>query len=131
LAFPKSRPGQKPSQAKGQAWLFLAWLGPASGFRPEPAHHYLCINIRELLIPLWRGQLKCDSNDDKDTWDWVKLIGDVWTQHGKLVAEATKYFPSSFHRPPQNPVEKISSGYKAAELGIVMGLRNPRVSAMG
>jgi hypothetical protein len=77
--------------------------------------HLLCINIGELLIPLWRGQLKCDPNDDKDTWDWVKLIGDVWIQHGKLVAEATKYFPSSFHRPPRNPVEKISSGYKATE----------------
>ncbi|KIK07039.1 hypothetical protein K443DRAFT_87838, partial [Laccaria amethystina LaAM-08-1] len=25
------------------------------------------------------------------------------------------YFPSFFHRPPQNPVEKISSGYKATE----------------
>lgn len=36
LAFPKSRPGQKPSQAKGQAWL-----GLASGVRPEPAHYYL------------------------------------------------------------------------------------------
>ena len=77
--------------------------------------HLLCINIGELLIPLWRGQLKCDSNDDKDTWDWVKLIGNTWIEHGKLVAEATQYFPSSFHRPPRNPVEKISSGYKATE----------------
>ena len=34
LAFQYSRPGQKPSQAKGQAWL-----GPASGLRPELAHH--------------------------------------------------------------------------------------------
>jgi hypothetical protein len=77
--------------------------------------HLLCINIGELLIPLWRGQLKCDSNDNKDTWDWVKLIGNTWIEHGKLVAEATQYFPSSFHRPPRNPVEKISSGYKATE----------------
>ena len=44
LAFPDPRPGQKPSQAKGQAWLgpaFCAWLGLASGFRPKPAHHYI------------------------------------------------------------------------------------------
>jgi hypothetical protein len=39
----------------------------------------------------------------------------VWIQHGKLVAEATKYFLSSFHWPPRNLVEKISSGYKATE----------------
>ena len=42
LAFLYPRPGQKPAQAKSQARLgrlFLAWLGPASGFRPEPAHH--------------------------------------------------------------------------------------------
>ena len=77
--------------------------------------HLLCINLGELLIPLWRGQLKCDSNDNKETWDWVKLVGETWVKHGKLVANATKYFPSSFHRPPRNPVEKISSGYKATE----------------
>jgi hypothetical protein len=35
LAFPYPRPGQKPAQAKG--W---AWLGLASGLRLEPAHHY-------------------------------------------------------------------------------------------
>jgi hypothetical protein len=29
LAFPKSRPGQKPSQAKGQAWLGPAFFGSA------------------------------------------------------------------------------------------------------
>ena len=40
LAFLYPRPGQKPAQAKSQARLFLAWLGPASGFRPELAHHY-------------------------------------------------------------------------------------------
>ena len=34
LAFRNPEPGQKPSQAN-----FLAWLGPASGLRPEPAHH--------------------------------------------------------------------------------------------
>lgn len=77
--------------------------------------HLLCINIGELLIPLWRGQLKCDPNDNKESWDWVKLIGETWVEHGQLVANATQYFPSSFHRPPRNPVEKISSGYKATE----------------
>jgi len=77
--------------------------------------HLLCLNIGELLIPLWRGQLKCDPSDRKDSWEWAKLVDNVWIEHGKLVANATKYFPSFFHRPPRNPVEKISSGYKATE----------------
>ena len=34
LAFKNYKPGQKPPQAK-----LRAWLGPASGLRPEPAHH--------------------------------------------------------------------------------------------
>ena len=34
LAFKIYKPGQKPPQAK-----LRAWLGPASGLRPEPAHH--------------------------------------------------------------------------------------------
>ena len=36
--------------------------------------HLLCINLGELLIPLWRGTLKCESTDDKASWDWAKLI---------------------------------------------------------
>lgn len=62
--------------------------------------HLLFINLAELLIPLWRGTLRCDPPDSKTTWDWAKLVGKTWTEHGKLVAEATLYFPSSFHRPP-------------------------------
>ena len=77
--------------------------------------HLLFINLGELLIPLWRGTLSCDPLDDRSLWDWATLTGDTWLEHGKLVADATKYFPSSFHRPPRNPAEKISSGYKATE----------------
>ena len=36
LAFKIYKLGQKPPQAK-----LRAWLGLASGLRPEPAHHYL------------------------------------------------------------------------------------------
>ncbi|KAF8154160.1 hypothetical protein B0H34DRAFT_861033 [Crassisporium funariophilum] len=77
--------------------------------------HLFCINIGELLIPIWRGTFKCDPSDNKDSWDWATLTGQVWVEHGKLVASSTKHFPSSFHRPPRNPAEKISSGYKATE----------------
>ena len=87
---------------------------------PMPLCHsvdlmHLAINIGELQVPLWRGTFKCEQSDDKLTWDWVTLTGDVWQAHGKLVAESTIYFPSSFHRPPRNPAEKINSGYKATE----------------
>ena len=77
--------------------------------------HLLTLNLGELLVPLWRGELKCESTDNKADWDWVVLTGDKWLNHGKLVAAATKHFPSSFHRPPRNPAEKISSGYKSTE----------------
>ena len=77
--------------------------------------HLLTTNLGELLIPIWRGKFKCETTDNKATWDWVVLTGHAWQNHGKLVTAATKYFPSSFHRPPRNPAEKISSGYKASE----------------
>ncbi|KAG6876719.1 hypothetical protein C0992_012017 [Termitomyces sp. T32_za158] len=79
---------------------------------PLDLMHLPSINIPDLLISLWRGTLK-HSNDDH--WNWATLVGDVWTNHGKLVEDATQYFPSSFHRTPRNPAEKISSGFKATE----------------
>jgi hypothetical protein len=77
--------------------------------------HLLLINLGELMIPLWRGIMKCDPTDNRTSWEWATLTGDVWQAHGQLVADATTFFPSSFHRPPRNPAEKISSGYKATE----------------
>jgi hypothetical protein len=77
--------------------------------------HLLSLNIPDLLINLWRGMLDCDRNNDRTTWDWATLTGDVWEMHGRQVADATPYLPGSFDRPPRNPAEKISSGYKAWE----------------
>lgn len=77
--------------------------------------HLVALNIPDLLISLWRGQMECDRNDNKETWDWVVLIGETWKEHGQRVADATPYLPGSFDRPPRNPAEKISSGYKAWE----------------
>ena len=77
--------------------------------------HLLFINLGELLIPLWQGTLKCDLTDDHSLWEWATLTGDTWQSHGQLVADATPFFPSSFHRPPRNPADKISSGFKATE----------------
>jgi hypothetical protein len=77
--------------------------------------HLAALNLPDLLINLWRGTLDCDRRDDHSTWDWVKLVGKTWEEHGKQVAAATPYLPGSFDRPPRNPAEKISSGYKAWE----------------
>jgi len=82
---------------------------------PLDLMHLIFINLGELLIPLWRGTMKCDVTDSVSSWDWATLTGDAWQAHGKVVADATPFFPSSFHRPPCNPAEKISSGYKATE----------------
>ena len=77
--------------------------------------HLASLNLTDLLINLWRGMLDCEKPDDKASWDWAVLKGDIWKEHGMIVAKATPYLPGSFDRPPRNPAEKISSGYKAWE----------------
>jgi hypothetical protein len=85
-----------------------------TGF-PADIMHLVSLNLTDLLLGLWRGSFDIDPNDDKQTWDWAVLKGNIWKEHGKRVAAATTYLPSSFDRPPRNPAEKISSGYKAWE----------------
>ena len=75
--------------------------------------HLGALNLSDLMISLWRGTIDCTKPDDKSTWTWLVLQGDVWQQHGKAVADALHYLPSSFDRPPRNIVEKLTSGYKA------------------
>jgi hypothetical protein len=87
--------------------------------------HLAALNIPDLLIGLWRGTLDCDNNDDKRTWDWAVLIGSTWENHGRDVAACTPYLPGSFDRPPRNPAEKISSGYKAWEFLIYIYALGP------
>ncbi|EJD39909.1 hypothetical protein AURDEDRAFT_171047 [Auricularia subglabra TFB-10046 SS5] len=75
---------------------------------------HLVLNLSELLIPLWRGTFE-RAETDTESWDWAKLTGATWEQHGRDVAAATQYLPSSFDRAPRNPAEKINSGYKQWE----------------
>ncbi|OBZ71428.1 hypothetical protein A0H81_08373 [Grifola frondosa] len=82
--------------------------------------HLLALNIPDLLLSLWRGTLYCEKSDDKVTWDWATLKGDTWKVHGAMVAAATPYLPGSFDRPPRNPAEKMSSGYKAWEFSMYL-----------
>ncbi|THU87219.1 hypothetical protein K435DRAFT_682055 [Dendrothele bispora CBS 962.96] len=78
--------------------------------------HLPALNITDLYIPLWRGAFDCDPTDSKTTWDWAVLkSASAWKAHGQDVVAATPYIPGSFDRPPRNPAEKISSGYKAWE----------------
>jgi hypothetical protein len=78
--------------------------------------HLPALNIPDLYISLWRGALDCDSTDNKNTWDWAVLRSSAaWKAHGKEVVAITPYIPTSFGRPPRNPAEKITSGYKASE----------------
>ena len=84
---------------------------------PGDLMHQPVINLCDLLISLWRGKTKLNGSDKRDTWDWAVLMDTkLWEEHGKEVARMGPFFPSSFGRPPRNPAEKLSSGYKAHEL---------------
>lgn len=107
----------KPSILSGLVERYM--LPPPKCFTID-LMHLIFLNVGELLIPLWRGTMKAGHGDDASTWPWATLVDQengeqVWTNHGALVAAATKYFPSSFHRTPRNPAEKINSGFKATE----------------
>ncbi|KAG2065942.1 hypothetical protein BDR04DRAFT_1160881 [Suillus decipiens] len=78
--------------------------------------HIAAINIADELIPIWCDSFRCEPTDNKETWDWAVLKGQVWQDHGKAVADATPYLPGSFDCPPCNPTQKINSGYKAWEI---------------
>ncbi|KAJ7614720.1 hypothetical protein DFH06DRAFT_1368080 [Mycena polygramma] len=77
--------------------------------------HWSGMNWPDINHQLHAGKIQCEHPDSKDNWPWAVLTGEVWKKHGKAVADATPYLPGSFDRPPRNPAEKISSGYKAWE----------------
>ena len=78
--------------------------------------HQPLINLTALLLDLWCARPDARDYDRTTVWPWAVLTGDVWEEHGKAVAQASKHLPTSFGRVPRNPQEKISSGYKAWEL---------------
>lgn len=93
--------------------------------------HLEGLNIPQFLIGLWRGgqgsgslSVNCATTDSRDDWDWAVLADSgVWDAHGSEVADSTEYLPGCFERPPRDPSEKISSGYKATEfLAYLYGL---------
>ena len=82
---------------------------------PGDLMHQPIINIAALLLDLWCKRPEARDADPKGPWPWAVLTGDAWVEHGKVVAEAARHLPTSFGRPPRNPQEKVSSGYKAWE----------------
>ena len=77
--------------------------------------HQPVINIAALLFDLWCARPGLRAHDSSSLWPWAVLVGDVWDDHGKVVARAARFLPTSFGRTPRNPQEKISSGYNAWE----------------
>ncbi len=77
--------------------------------------HLGALNLSDLIISLWWGTIDYTQPDNKDTWIWLVLKGNVWQRHGKSIMNALYFLPSSFEWPPQNIAEKLTSGYKAWE----------------
>ena len=77
--------------------------------------HQPVINLAALLFDLWCKRPGARDHDNDSFWPWAVLTGNNWVNHGKVVARAARYLPTSFGRTPRNPQEKISSGYKAWE----------------
>ena len=82
---------------------------------PGDLMHQPLINLAALLLDLWCARPAARKYDRDTLWPWAVLTGEAWEIHGKVVWRAAKYLPTSFGRPPRNPQEKISSGYKAWE----------------
>ncbi|KAF8833144.1 hypothetical protein BDN67DRAFT_992893 [Paxillus ammoniavirescens] len=68
---------------------------------------------------------ECDANDNKSTWWWATLVGEVWKTLGKDTADTRSHLPGSYDRPPRNIAEKINSGYKAWEFWIFLTSLGP------
>jgi hypothetical protein len=98
-------------------------LGVPNIFGPD-FMHLPTLNHGDMFTSAWRGTLKCEATDDITTWDFaVFRDAEKWKRHGQQVADALKYIPGSYDRPPRNIAEKISSGYKAKEWqGYLFGL---------
>ncbi|KAF9243887.1 hypothetical protein BU15DRAFT_21889, partial [Melanogaster broomeanus] len=82
---------------------------------------HLVANLADLVLSLWRGTMKCDRTDSKDTWDWAIFQDvDLWDAHGELVERAGQHLPGSFGRKPRNIAEKINTQYKTWEYQVYL-----------
>jgi hypothetical protein len=89
--------------------------------------HLPALNAPDLLFSLWRGSMKCDTEngDSKATWNRFMCFQDstTWKQWGARIGSLVPYIPVWHGRAPRNPAEKMSSGYKGEEYeNLVFGL---------
>lgn len=77
--------------------------------------HQPVINMASLLFDLWCARSGLHDKDGPSFWPWAVLTGDIWVTHGASVTCIMTHPPTSFSQTPQNPQEKILSGYKAWE----------------
>ncbi|KAF8589330.1 hypothetical protein K439DRAFT_1645153 [Ramaria rubella] len=85
--------------------------------------HLLTLNMGDLLIPLWHGQLQCADSDKVREWPQVVLVDSIWKEHGEKNASCRQNIPGSYDRPPCNIAEKVNTKYKAKEWqGYLYGL---------
>jgi hypothetical protein len=100
---------------------------------PLDMMHLISLNISDLLLGLIRADIDVDRHDDVNTWDWAifkkgnPLSEKAWKDHGRMVAEAKPFLPTSFDRPPRDPSLKLNSGYKAWEFLNYMFVIGPGV----
>ena len=40
--------------------------------------HLGTLNLSDLMISLWQGTIDCTKPDDKSSWTWVVLRGEIW-----------------------------------------------------
>ncbi|KAJ3566895.1 hypothetical protein NP233_g6715 [Leucocoprinus birnbaumii] len=87
------------------------------GMFPLDLMHVVALNIPALFLGLFKADMAHDSAlDDKSTWDWAVFSdAETWKAHGQKVTDLLRFLPSYYDRPPRNPAEKLTSGYKAAE----------------
>lgn len=101
----------KPSMSSGLERRFMFRL--SLQFSLDLMHLFM-LNGGDLWIPLWRATIPHGDDDPPPAWPW-HLPHEDWITHGAAVGDTTRYFPSSFHRPPRNPAEKVNTNYKATE----------------
>jgi hypothetical protein len=77
--------------------------------------HIFSANLVLLVNDLWCGTITCADTDDKASWPWYVLHGQVWEEHGARVEACHSRLPSSHDIAPRNPAEKLHSAYKAKE----------------
>ena len=97
------------------------------GCFPGDLMHQPVINLLGLLFDLWCQRRDLRKHDKDSDWPWGVLTGNVWEEHGKVVAGAGRFLPRSFDRVPRNSQEKISSGYKAWEFLVYVYILGPGV----